>query len=86
MSYLEGYEFELLPAWTHWLCEIKPMVDGETGKFVEPYLPHNTIGILHMSGWDEMRLNRALTTDFKLLEGSAVERSYRYPPFDGSVP
>ncbi|MBU0800673.1 MAG: hypothetical protein KKA05_06675 [Alphaproteobacteria bacterium] len=86
MAYIEGYEFELLPAWTHWLCEIKPMVDGATGKFVEPYLPHNTIGILHMSGWDEMRLNRALTTDFKLLAGGAVERSYRYPPFDGSVP
>lgn len=82
MSYMEGYEFEILPAWTHWLCEFKPMVD-QGGRFVEPFLPHNTLGILHMSGWDDMRLNRTLTTDFKALDGGVVERSFRYPGFDG---
>lgn len=85
MSYIHGYEFEILPAWTHWLCEFKPMVDDQ-GRFVEPFLPHNTIGILHMSGWDEMRLNRALTTPFKTTAGGTVERSFRYPPFDGGAP
>jgi hypothetical protein len=86
LCYMEGYSFEILPAWTHWLCEFKPMVDGRTGLFVEPFLPHNTIGILHMSGWDDMRLNRALTTPFATLDGSMAERSFRYPDFDGGSP
>lgn len=83
MCYAEGYEFEILPAWTHWLCEFKPHVDDD-GAFVEPFLPHQRIGILHMSGWDNMRLNRALTTSFKTLAGGEVQRSFRYPAFDGA--
>ena len=85
MAYIHGYEFEILPAWTHWLCEFKPMVDDD-GRFVEPFLPHNPIGILHMSGWDDMRLDRALTTPFKKISGGTAERSFRYPAFDGGAP
>lgn len=83
MCYLDGYEFEILPAWTHWLCEFKPHFDTEKNVFVEPYLPHEEIGILHMSGFDEMRLDRSLTTSFKTLDGKEIEKSYRYPAFDG---
>ncbi len=50
MCYLEDYEFEILPAWTHWLCEFKPNRNAENTLFLEPYLPHNVIGILHLSG------------------------------------
>lgn len=78
LCYLEGYEFEILPAWTHWLCEFKPFWDEKQNAFVEPFLPHNKIGILHLSGWDEMRLDRSLTTDFKTLEGGTVQKSYRF--------
>lgn len=85
LCYIEKYEFEILPGWTHWLCEFKPMIDKKSGLFVEPFLPHENIGILHISGWDEMRLNRAVTTVFKTLEGDNVERSYRYPYYDGST-
>ncbi len=85
MCYMQGYEFEILPAWTHWLCEFKPMVDERAGLFIEPFLPHNRIGILHLSGWDEMRVNRALTTNFKTLGGGTVERSFRYTAFDGEA-
>ncbi len=83
MCYLEGYEYEILPAWTHWLCEFKPLWDKEAGVYVEPFLPHNEIGVLHISGWDEMRLNRSITTDFKTLDGDTYARSYRYDGFDG---
>lgn len=85
MSYLEGYEFEILPGWTHWLCEFKPFWDKQKKQFVEPYLPHIPLGILHMSGFDEMRLDRSLTTDFKTTDGDTVEMSYRYSDYDGET-
>ncbi len=85
MCYLENYEFEILPGWSHWLCEFKPLWDEQKGCFVEPFLPHNELGILHLSGFDEMRVNRSVTTDFKTLGGGTVEMSYRYPDFDGEA-
>lgn len=85
MCYREGYPFEILPAYVHWLCEFKPHWDREKGIFVEPFLPHNEIGILHLSGFDEMRVNRKLTTDFQTTDGQTVQMSYRYPALDGTV-
>ena len=80
LCYLEDYPMEILPGHVHWLCEFKPLWDQEKKRFVEPYLPHNEIGILHLSGWDKMRLDRSITTDFKTLDGGeSVEMSYRYP-------
>ena len=83
LCYLEGYEKEVLPAYTHWLCQFKPMWDKAKNMFVEPSLPHEEIGILHLSGWDEMRLDRSLTTDFETTDGDTIELSYRYPHFNG---
>ena len=85
MCYQEGYEFEMLPAWTHWLCEFKPFYDVAKGKFIEPFLPHHEISILHLSGFDEMRLDRAVTTDFKTVDNKTIQKSYRYPAFDGAA-
>lgn len=79
LCHIEGYEYEILPAWTHWLCEFKPLWDEERELFVEPYLPHHPLGILHLSGFDAMRLDRSLTTDFKTTEAGTVQKSYRYP-------
>jgi hypothetical protein len=78
MCYREGYPFELLPGWAHWLCQFKPLWNARTRKFVEPFLPHHEIGILHLSGFDEMRMNRAVTTDFETVDGDKVQMSYRY--------
>ena len=85
LCYLENYPFELLPAWTHWLCEFRPLWNEDTGKFVEPFLPHEEIGVLHLSGVDEMRENRAAAMDFRTLQGETVHLSCRYPDFDGEA-
>jgi hypothetical protein len=85
LGYLEKYPIDILPAWTHWLCQFKPLWDEQRQVFVEPYMPYNPIGVLHMSGWDEMRLDRSLTTDFKTLDDGTVQKSYRYPHFDGEA-
>jgi len=78
MCYREGYEFELLPGWCHWLCQFKPLWDEKTNQFVEPFLPNHPIGILHLSGFDEMRIDRSVTTDFKTVAGNVRQMSYRY--------
>lgn len=85
LCYLEGYEAEVLPAYTHWLCEYKPLWDTAKKMFVEPSLPHEKIGILHISGWDKMRLDRSEVTEFKTLHGSTEMLSYRYPHFNGET-
>lgn len=84
MCHLENFECEILPAWAHWLCEFKPLWDEEKNSFVEPYSPHMNLGILHISGWDAMRLDRAVATGFKTTRDNEVQKSYRYPFFDGS--
>ena len=85
MTHLEKYPTEILPAYLHWLCEFKPLWDKERQIFVEPFLPHEPIGILHLSGFDEIRVNRAATTDFQTTDGGTIEYTYRYPYFDGET-
>lgn len=81
---LEDMPKEILPAWAHWLCEFKPLWDEKNRQWVEPYLPNNPLSILHLSGFDEMRVKRSETTDYKTLHnGETVQLSYRYPDFDG---
>ena len=83
MCYLGGYPFEILPAWCHWLCEFEPTWDEDRQMFVEPFLPHQPISVLHVSGFDDMRRNRALTTPLQTLSGKNYEGSLRSPHYDG---
>lgn len=78
MIYLDNYPAERLPAPCNWLCDNKPLFDPTQQRFVEPYLPHQPIGILHMTGYDEMRLDRNVLTEIKFLDGSAHQMSLRY--------
>jgi len=83
MVYLEGCPAEILPAWTHWTCEHKLKWDDKKHKWAEPYLPHEEIGILHLSGFDKMRVDRSERTGFLTIDDKEIERSYRYEDFDG---
>lgn len=83
LCYLENYPYTVLPAYMHWLCETKPLWDESKNLFVEPFLPHEEIGILHLSGWDRMRLDRSENTDFETLNGQTITHTYRYPYYDG---
>lgn len=83
MCYLGDQPFEILPAWCHWLCEFEPVWDEDRNLFVEPFLPHQPISVLHVSGFDEMRKNRRLTTALKTLTGKNYEGSLRLPQYDG---
>ncbi|QQG35421.1 MAG: hypothetical protein HYS17_07685 [Micavibrio aeruginosavorus] len=85
MCYRDKYEFEMLPAWCHWLCEFPAVWNEENRVFVEPFLPHKPIGILHLSGVDEMREDRSAGMNFRTLNGEEIYMSYRYPRFDGAL-
>lgn len=88
MVHLDGYPAEILPAWCHWLCEFKPLWDDTRQVFVEPYLPHMDIGVLHLAGCDAMRVDRSVKMGFetladRLADRRTVQLSYRYPFYDG---
>lgn len=85
LCYLKNYKTVILPAYMHWLCNTKALWDENKKMFVEPYLPNEEIGILHLSGWDKMRLDRAERTNFETLNRSTINYTYRYPYYDGEL-
>lgn len=80
LTYLEEYPAEILPAWTQWLCENKPHWDKKRELFVEPFLPQEPIGIVHVSGFDDMRRDRAVLTEIPCTDGTSFQGTLRYSP------
>ncbi|MGB3267261.1 MAG: TylF/MycF/NovP-related O-methyltransferase [Microcoleus sp.] len=71
---------EMLPARCNWSCNFGlPVWDKQRACFVEPYLPHGAIGILHITG-HKHDLVKLATTD-----GSQIEISLRYQPIQRPV-
>ncbi|MEG3857646.1 class I SAM-dependent methyltransferase [Microcoleus sp. herbarium12] len=71
---------EMLPASCNWSCNFGlPVWDKQQACFVEPYLPHGAIGILHITG-HKHDLVKLATTD-----GNQVEISLRYQPIQPPV-
>lgn len=71
----EGLPANLLPAYCNWMPgDATPAFDAAHGRFVEPYAPHEVIGIMHLAGETQkshvFRLHR--------LDGGEVETSLRY--------
>lgn len=82
LIYIEGYKAELLPTYAHWICATRPKYDVDSDRFVEPYLPHMPLGILHLSGVDAMRADRNVREPFGTIGGNTVEKNCRYPLYD----
>lgn len=78
LCHLEKYPVEILPGWMHWLASYKPLWDNEKQHFVEPYLPHMPIGLMHVSGFDDMRRNPEILTELETTEGKKFSGSLRY--------
>lgn len=79
--HIEGYKAEYLPAYAMWQCQHKPFWDAEKSIFVEPNEPHATIGIMHLSGVDDIRADRDVKTEIETTDGKTVSVNYRYPLF-----
>lgn len=66
---------EMLPALCNWSCNFGlPVWDEDRGCFVEPYLPQEAIGILHITGHKHDLVNLATT------DANQIEISLRYQP------
>jgi len=65
---------ELLPAWCNWTCHYgMPAWDETRGCLVEPYLPHTSIGILHLTVQKHHQYRLSTT------EGKEIDVRLRYP-------
>lgn len=85
MCHLDGLPVEVLPAWCNWLCEFTPPFDAARNQFVEPFLPHHPIGIMHISGYDQMRRDRSVLTEIATIDGGAYQGTLRTPFYDGEA-
>ena len=73
--FAEHLPVNFLPAYCNWLAgDAAPAFDARRGLFVEPYAPHETIGVMHLAGPEQK------TQRFRLqcLDGGAVETMLRY--------
>jgi len=73
--FAEQMPVNFLPAYCNWMPgDAAPGFDAERGLFVEPYAPHEVIGVMHLAGPEQkthvFRLNR--------LDGGIIETSLRY--------
>lgn len=78
MIHIDGYQAELLPALCNWASINNLLWDSANKVFVEPYLPHERIYVLHLSGLDEMRRDVTVTKDVQTLDGRTIQMSLRF--------
>jgi hypothetical protein len=71
----ERLPVDLLPAYCNWMPgDAAPAFDATRGLFVEPYAPHEVIGIMHLAG----EAQKSHIFRLRRLDGGEVETSLRY--------
>ena len=82
--YVDKVDTEFLPLGCNWIAShILPKFDESKKQFVEPYLPNNKIGIMHLAAgiWNEgkdMRLDKSVKIEIKSLENNILSKSLRF--------
>ena len=82
--YDKNVDVEFLPLYCNWIAgNVLPKYDVEKKTFVEPYLPHNKIGIMHLaagiwSGNKDMRVNKDIKIKIKTTTDKEVNKSLRF--------
>jgi hypothetical protein len=73
--FAERLPANFLPAYCNWMPgDAAPAFDAERGLFVEPYAPHEVIGVMHLAGREQK--SKAFRLD--RLDGGRIETSLRY--------
>ena len=73
--FAERLPVNLLPAYCNWMPgDATPAFDTAHGRFVEPYAPHEVIGIMHLAG----EAQKSHIFRLRQLDGGEVETSLRY--------
>ena len=73
--FAEHLPVNFLPAYCNWTPgDAAPAFDGRRRVFVEPYAPHETIGVMHLAGREQKEQVFTLTR----LEGGTITTGLRY--------
>ena len=82
--YIDEVETEFLPLNCNWIASnLLPKYDSNQKTFVEPYLPNNKIGIMHLAAgiWKnnvDMRLDKNIKIDIYNLQDQKELKSLRF--------
>ena len=82
--YHDNVEVEFLPLKCNWITShLLPKYDVKHQTFVEPFLPNEKIGIMHLAAgiWKnnkDMRLNKDIKIEIKTLDGKKIKKSLRF--------
>ena len=82
--YVDEVETEFLPLNCNWIASnLLPAYDQASKLFVEPFLPHYKIGIMHLAAgiWidnNDMRTNKNIEIDIKCTDGQIIKQTLRY--------
>ena len=82
--YIDEVDTEFLPLNCNWITSnLLPKFDEKINKFVEPFLPNYTIGVIHLAAgiWKEnkdMRLDKSVKIEITTLENKVLIKSLRY--------
>ena len=82
--YIDDLETEFLPLNCNWITSnLLPKFSNTEDTFVEPYLPHYKIGIMHLAAgiWrdgKDMRVNKDIKIEIDTTENTTVLKSLRY--------
>jgi hypothetical protein len=73
--FAERLPVNLLPAYCNWMPgDAVPAFDAARGLFVEPYAPHEVIGVMHLAG----EAQKSHIFRLRGLDGGEIETSLRY--------
>ena len=82
--YHNNVDVEFLPLKCNWITShLLPKYDDKINSFVEPYLPNEKIGIMHLAAgiWQgnrDMRLNKDIKINISTLDGKEIKKSLRF--------
>ncbi len=82
--YIDEVETEFLPINCNWIASnLLPKYDETKNKFVEPFLPNTTIGIMHLAAgiWineKDMRIDKSIKIEVETLNRNKIFKSLRY--------
>ena len=82
--YHDNVDVEFLPLKCNWITShLLPKFDNQNNTFVEPFLPNEKIGIMHLAagiwyGNKDMRLDKNVKVDITTLSGEKNKKSLRF--------
>tara|TARA_A100001011_G_scaffold370415_1_gene426663 strand:- start:382 stop:1293 length:912 start_codon:yes stop_codon:yes gene_type:complete len=82
--YIDNLKTEFLPLNCNWITSnLLPKYDEQKDTFVEPYLPHYKIGIIHLAAgiWKEgkdMRIDKSVEIEIETLNNNKIIKSLRF--------